>query len=122
MTSLRLYWAALFSSLFAVCLWRNHRLYRQKNWFWKTGKAILDAAIVGLLAAFCPPLLIAYCVLWLTRWIPGNAVVKTTISVLAGLIFTLIGGFFLEALVLIGTFAIDILTGDVLRFWATTKE
>jgi hypothetical protein len=121
-TSLKLYWTALFSSLFAACLWRNHRLYRQRSWFWKTGKAIFDAAIIGLLAAFCPPLLIAYCVLWITRWIPGNAVVKTTISVLAGLTFTLIGGFFLEALVLIGTFAIDILTGDVVRFWETTKE
>lgn len=121
MTNWKLYWAALFGSLFAVCLWRNNRLYRDKSGMWKAGKAFLDAAIVALLAAFCPPLLIAYCVLWVTRRIPGSAIVKTTISVLAGLTFTLIGGFFLEVLVLIGTFAIDILTGEALRFWETTK-
>src|ERR1035437_9597287 len=49
----------------------------------------MDAALVSLLATFCPPLLIAYCVLWATQFIPGDNVIKTTCSVIAGLSFTL---------------------------------
>ena len=71
----------------------------------------MDAALVSLLAAFCPSLLIAYCVLWATQFIPGDSVIKTTCSIVAGLSFTLIGGFFLEVLLVLGVFAIDLVTG-----------
>jgi hypothetical protein len=86
------------------------------------GKAFMDAALVSLLATFCPPLLIAYCVFWATQFIPGDSVIKTTCSIIAGLSFTLIGGFFLEVLLVLGVFAIDLVTGKFLHHWKTVNQ
>jgi hypothetical protein len=86
------------------------------------GKAFMDAALVSLLATFCPPLLIAYCVLWTMQFIPGDNVIKTTCSVVAGLSFTLIGGFFLEAILFVGVFAVDLVTGKFIHHWRTVNQ
>jgi hypothetical protein len=122
MTNWKVYWGALFASLFAVSLWRNNRKYRERSRWFRLGKAFMDAALVSLLATFCPPLLIAYCVLWATQFIPGDHVIKTTCSVVAGLSFTLIGGFFLEVLLVLGVFAIDLVTGKFFHHWTTAKQ
>src|SRR5450759_2770171 len=114
MTNWKVYWGALLASLFAVSLWRNHRKYQERSRWFRLGKAFMDAALVSLLATFCPPLLIAYCVLWATQFIPGDNVIKTTCSVVAGLSFTLIGGFFLEVLLVLGVFAIGSRDREVL--------
>src|ERR1035441_299033 len=122
MTNWKVYWGALFASHFAVSLWRNNRKYKERSRWFRLGKAFLDAALVALLAAFCPSLLIAYCVLWATQFIPGDNVIKTTCSVVAGLSFTLIGGFFLEVLLVLGVFAIDLVTGKFFRSEEHTSE
>ena len=82
----------------------------------------MDAALVSLLATFCPPLLIAYCVLWATQFIPGDHVIKTTSSVVAGLSFTLIGGFFLEGILFVGVVAADLVTGKFIHHWRTVIQ
>src|ERR1035441_1685327 len=92
MTNWGVYWGALFASLFAVSLWRNNRKYQERSRWFRLAKAFMDAALVSLLATFWPPLLIAYCVLWATQFIPDDSVIKTTCSIVAGLSFTLIGG------------------------------
>ena len=122
MTNWKVYWGSLFAALFAVSLWRNNRKYKERSRWFRFGKAFMDAAFVSVLAAFCPPLLIAYCVLWATRRIPGDNVVKTTCSVLAGLSFTLIGGFFLEAILVLGVFAIDLVTGKFFHHWKISNQ
>ena len=122
MTNWKVYWGALLASLFAVSLWRNNRKYQERSRWFRLGKAFMDAALVSLLATFCPPLLIAYCVLWTMQFIPGDNVIKATCSVVAGLSFTLIGGFFLEAILFVGVFAVDLLTGKFFHHWTTGKQ
>jgi hypothetical protein len=63
MTDWKVYWGSLFAALFAVSLWRNNRMYKECSRLLRFGKAFMDATFVALLAAFCPSLLIAYCVL-----------------------------------------------------------
>jgi hypothetical protein len=57
-----------------------------------------------------------------TRKIPGDAVIKTTASVLAGLSFAAIGGFFLEVILVVGVYAVDLLTGKFFRSWDARAE
>jgi len=121
-TNWKVYWGALFASLLAVSLWRNNRKYQERSRWFRFGKAFMDAALVSLLATFCPPLLIAYCVLWATQFIPGDHVIKTTCSVVAGLSFTLIGGFLLEGILFVGVIAIDLVTGKFLHHWKTVNQ
>ena len=122
MTNWKVYWGALLASLFTVSLWRNNRKYQERSRWFRLGKAFMDAALVSLLATFCPPLLIAYCVLWATQFIPGDNVIKTTCSVIAGLSFTLIGGFFLEGILFVGVVAVDLVTGKFIHHWRTVIQ
>ena len=122
MTNWKVYWGALLASLLAVSLWRNNRKYQERSRWFRLGKAFMDAALVSLLATFCPPLLIAYCVLWATQFIPGDSVIKTTCSVVAGLSLTLIGGFFLEGILFVGVIAVDLVTGKFIHHWRTVIQ
>jgi hypothetical protein len=121
-TNWKVYWGALLASLLAVSLWRNNRKYQERSRWFRLGKAFMDAALVSLLATFCPPLLIAYCVLWATQFIPGDSVIKTTCSVVAGLSLTLIGGFFLEGILFVGVIAVDLVTGKFIHHWRTVIQ
>ena len=111
----KLYWGGVAAALLCVCFWRNWRKYRhgytipafRKSWVFVTFKSVADASLVGLLAWLCPPLLIAYCVFHLVRYVSDNPIWKMTFSVLAGLSLAAIGGWFLELLLFIGVFAID---------------
>ena len=76
-----------------------------------------------LLAIFCPPLLIAYSVLWLAQFVSDEPIWRTTFSVLAGIALAAVGGWFLEAVIVIGLFAVDLVTGRFLNHWrASPKE
>src|ERR1019366_3344102 len=84
MTDWKVCWGALFASLFTVSLWRNNRKYKERSRWFRFGKAFMDAVLVSLLATFCPPLLIAYCVLWATHFIPGDHLIKSPCPFVAG--------------------------------------
>jgi hypothetical protein len=114
--------AALFATLLGLCCWRNRRKYKDRTGWFCIGKGLLDAMLLSLLAWLCPPLLIAYCVLWLTQFVPGDNVVKTTCSIVAGLLFTVIGGFFLEVVLVLGVFAMDLVTGKFLHHWEAVER
>ena len=43
MTNWKVYWGALFASLFAVSLWRNNRKYQEWSRWFRLGKAFMDA-------------------------------------------------------------------------------
>lgn len=111
------YWAALTAAMLAVNLWRNRRKYRAESWLWCMGKSLSDTSLVCLLAIFCPPLLIAYSVLWLAQFVSDEPIWRTTFSVLAGITLAAVGGWFLEAVIVIGLFAIDIVTDRFLHHW-----
>ena len=116
------YWAALAVAMLAVNLWRNRRKYHAESWLWCTGKSLADTTLVCLLAIFCPPLLIAYSVLWLAQFVSDEPIWRTTFSVLAGITLAAVGGWFLEAVIVIGLFAIDLVTGRFLNHWKTADN
>jgi len=111
------YWAVLAAAMLAVNFWRNRRKYRGESRLWVAGKSFADTSLVCLLAVFCPPLLIAYSVLWLVQFVSEDPLWKTTFSVVAGISLAAIGGWFLEAVLIVGLFSIDIVTGRFLRHW-----
>ena len=80
------YWIGLVAALLAVNFWRNRRKYRVESRLWCTGKSLADTSLVCLLAVFCPPLLIAYSVLWLAQFVSDEPIWKTTFSILAGVL------------------------------------
>jgi hypothetical protein len=91
--------------------------YRGESKLWVAGKSVVDTSLVCLLAIFCPPLLIAYSVLWLVQLVSDDPIWKTTFSVIAGISLAAIGGRLLEAVLVVGLFSIDIVTGRFLHHW-----
>ena len=114
------YWAGLAGAMLAVNFWRNRRKYRGESELWVAGKSVVDTSLVCLLAIFCPPLLIAYSVLWLVQFVSDNPLWKTTFSVIAGISLAAIGGWLLEAVLIVGLFSIDVVTGRFLHHWRRT--
>lgn len=114
------YWAGIAAAMLAVNFWRNRRKYREESRRWCVGKSVVDTSLVCLLAVFCPPLLIAYSVLWLAQFISDEPIWKTTFSVIAGISLAAVGGWFLEVVLIVGLFAIDLVTGRFLYHWRRT--
>jgi hypothetical protein len=111
------YWAGLAAAMLAVNIWRNHRKYCGESKLWVAGKSFADTSLVCLLAIFCLPLLIAYSVLWLVQFVSDAPLWKTTFSVVAGISLAAIGGWLLEAVLIVGLFSIDVVTGRFLHHW-----
>jgi len=116
------YWIGLAAALLAVNFWRNRRKYRVESRLWCTGKSLADTSLVCLLAVFCPPLLIAYSVLWLAQFVSDEPIWKTTFSILAGISLAAVGGWFLEIVIVIGLFAVDLVTSRFLHHWKTADN
>ena len=114
------YWAGLVGAMLAVNIWRNRRKYYGESRLWVAGKSVADTSLVCLLAIFCPPLLIAYSVLWLVQFVSDDPIWETTFSVIAGISLAAIGGWLLEAVLIVGLFSIDIVTGRFLHHWRRT--
>ena len=114
------YWAGLAGAMLAMSFWRNHRKYRGEPRLWVAGKSFADTTLVGLLAVFCAPLLIAYSVMWLVQFVSDEPIWKTTFSVIAGVSLVAVGGWLLEAVLIVGLFSIDIVTGRFLHHWRRT--
>jgi hypothetical protein len=113
----RLYWASVITGLFGVTIFANRRRYKTKPWTFVLGKSVADCSIVGLLAMFCPSLLIAISVMWIAERISPKAIWSTIVSVLAGIGLGAIGGVFLEALLVIGSFASHLVSREWLANW-----
>src|ERR1019366_4845714 len=111
------YWLSLAATLLAVNVCINRRRYRGESKTWCFGKSLVDTTLVCFLAAFCPPLLCAYVVLWSVQYVSAEPVWKTTFSIVAGIGLAAIGGWFLEGVILLGLFAIDLVTGRFVHHW-----
>ena len=111
------YWAGLAGAMLAVNICRNRRKYRGESRLWVAGKSLADTSLVCLLAIFCPPLLIAYSVLWLVQFVSDDPLWKTSFSVIAGISLAAIGGWLLEAVLIVGLFSIDVVTGRFMHHW-----
>lgn len=105
----------LFSSigtlvLFVASLVRNYKLYPNRSKIWLTTKSSLDIILILLTALKLPRLLVAWIAYWLTKPVKNN-IARISIGVGVGLFLDYLSGGFLEMLILLGAFAIDLVTG-----------
>ena len=111
-TRYRLLWAALLAALLGLAFWKNSRSYPHKSRIWRLGKAVIDVGLVLLMVVYAPALLLMYVVLWLTSPF-RTRVVQLGAGFAAALAVTHIAGVVVEAVVIVGIFAIDLVTGQV---------
>ncbi len=98
-------------ALFGIALWKNKKSYGYKSWNWRFNKSFIDTALVLLAATCLPALLVAWIVMWAVRPFTRRGV-QLTLAVLLGVLFSSVGGFALEALCVLGIFAVDLVTGQ----------
>ena len=111
-TRYRLFWAALVAALLGLAFWKNSQSYPGKSRLWRFGKAATDAGLVILLAIYAPALLLMYVVIWLTSPF-RNKILQVTTAFASILAVTHLAGVVFEAVAVLGVFAVDLLTGQV---------
>ena len=94
--------------------------YRDKGKMWQATKSIAELGLIITLAWKLPALLIAWIINWLT-WPIVNRDVRITVSVFSGIMLSTANQSFLEVILLLSVFAIDRITGGVLRHWNKAK-
>jgi hypothetical protein len=112
-TRYRLFWAALLAALLGLAFWKNSQSYPRKPPLWRLGKAVIDTGLVVLMVIYAPALLLAYVVIWLTSPF-RNRIIQITAAFAAVLAFTHLAGVVFEAVAVMGVFAVDLVTGQVL--------
>ncbi len=111
-TRYRLFWAAMIAALCALAFWKNSRSYPRKSRLWRFGKGVIDSGLVVLLVLYAPALLLMYVVIWLTSPF-RNKIVQVTAAFASILAVTHLAGVVFEAVAVLGVFAMDLLTGQV---------
>ena len=111
-TRYRLFWAALIAALCCLAFWKNSRSYPCKSRLWRLGKALIDTGLVVLMVLYAPALLLMYVVIWLTSPF-RNKVMQVTAAFASILAVTHLAGVVFEAVAVLGVFAMDLLTGQV---------
>jgi hypothetical protein len=112
-TRYRLFWAALVAALLGLAFWKNSKSYPHKSRLWRLGKAAIDSGMVVLMVIYAPALLLAYVVIWLTSPF-RNKIIQVTTAFASILAITHLAGVVFEAVAVLGVFAVDLLTGQVL--------
>jgi uncharacterized membrane protein len=112
-TRYRLFWAALAVALLGLAFWKNSRSYPHMSRLWRLGKAVVDTGLVVLMVIYAPALLFMYVVVWLTSPF-RNKIVQVTTAFASILAVTHLAGVVFEAVAVLGVFAVDLLTGQLL--------
>ena len=112
-TRYRLFWAALMAALLGLAFWKNSPSYPRKSRLWRLGKAVIDTGLVVLMVIYAPALLLMYVVIWLTSPF-RNKIIQVTTAFASVLAVTHLAGVVFEAVAVLGVFAVDLLTGQVL--------
>ena len=112
-TRYRLFWAALMATLLGLAFWKNSRSYPRKSRLWRLGKAIIDTGLEALMVIYGPALLLMYVVIWLTSPFK-NKIIQGTTAFASILVVTHLAGVVFESVAVLGVFAVDLLTGQVL--------
>jgi fatty acid desaturase len=101
------------AALLGLAFWKNSQSYPQKSRLWRLGKAVIDTGLVMLMVVYAPALLLAYVVIWLTSPF-RNKIVQVTTAFASILAVTHLAGVIFEFVAVMGVFAVDLLTGQVL--------
>jgi hypothetical protein len=112
-TRYRLFWAALVAALLGLAFWKNSRSYPHKSRFWRLGKAVIDTGLVVMMVVYAPALLLMYVVIWLCTPL-RNKIIQVATAFASILAITHLAGVVFESVAVLGVFAVDLLTGQVL--------
>jgi hypothetical protein len=112
-TRYRLFWAALVAALLGLAFWKNSLSYPRKSRLWRLGKAVIDTGLVVFMVVHAPALLLMYVVIWLTSPFK-NKIIQVTTAFASVLAITHLAGVVFEAVAVLGVFAVDLLSGQVL--------
>jgi glycerol-3-phosphate acyltransferase PlsY len=100
------------AALLGLAFWKNSRSCPRKSRLWGLGKAVIDTGLVMLMVIYAPALLLAYVVIWLTSPFK-NKIVQASAAFASILAITHLAGVVFEAVAVLGVFAVDLLTGQV---------
>ncbi len=109
----RLFWAALMPALLGLAFWKNSRSYPHKSPLWRLGKAVIDTGLLVLMIIYAPALLLAYVVIWLSSPF-RNKIMQVSAAFASILTVTHLAGVVFEVVAVLGVFAVELLTGQVL--------
>jgi small-conductance mechanosensitive channel len=108
----KLFWAACIATLCGLAFWKNSRSYPGKSRLWRLGKSVIDTGLVVLLVLYTPALLLMYVVIWLTSPFK-NRIMQSTAAFASILAVSHLAGIVFEAVAVLGVFAVDLLSGQV---------
>lgn len=118
----RAYWAALIAALFGVVLFKNYRYYKDRSNSFKLSKTAAETGLLASAAAWMPGLLIVYGSAWATKPLERRPYLRMGIAAVASVVLMVTTTYVLELTVLIGVFAIELLTGDFVRYLDERKQ
>jgi hypothetical protein len=113
----RIYWITLGALLLSIAFFVNRFRNPNEKIYITFGKSVFEVSLAGLLAFFFPPLLIAYCILWLSQFVSKNQVVRVTFSVFANLLISRLAVWALELILILGTLAMGLVSTTVAENW-----
>jgi len=119
-TRYRIFWASAIAVLAGFSFWKNTKSYGHKPWTWRLSKSLIDTALVVAMAVWVPALMVIYIVKWLTSPFK-NRILQATASFAA----VLVTGYLAltaEILVLMGIFAVDLVTGQIVARYEHQKQ
>jgi hypothetical protein len=108
----KLFWAACIATLCGLAFWKNSKSYPGKPRLWRLGKSAIDTGLVLLLVLYAPALLLVYVVIWLTSPFK-NKIMQSTAAFASILAVSHLAGVVFEAVAVLGVFAVDLVTGQV---------
>ena len=100
------------AALLGLAFWKNSLSYPRKSRLWRLGKAVIDTGLVVLMVIYAPTLLLMCLVIWLTSPF-RNKIVQVSAAFASILAITHLAGVVFEAVAVLGVFAVDLLTGQV---------
>ena len=109
----KLFWAACIAALCGLAFWKNSQSYPRKSPLWRLGKSVIDTGLVLLMVLHAPALLLMYVVIWLTSPFK-NRIMQSTAAFASILAVSHLAGIVFEAVAVLGVFAMDLLTGQVI--------
>lgn len=116
-----LYWTSLLGLLFGGLYLKNRHRHSDKTRQWQLGKSAIEMCLLALAAALMPAIIVAYASMWATKNIQRPAFRIGAGFMIGTLLFMTIGSV-LEILVIVGIFAIDLVSDDYLDFLKERRQ
>lgn len=113
------YWFILISALFGILIWKN-KAHRDKTRRWQISKSIIECILLILAACFLPAILVVYGSMFLTQKIQRPSL-KIGVGFVLGTVLMMTIGWALELLVILGAFAINLISDDFLGYLQERK-